>query len=98
MGITALREGALVSVMPTMTLICISARQLPLPRRPFGTLFKQAFSLDVPKPNAPRLRLMRDDGSKNYEHRHGAPVRSPTGSTRRRQSGDAHATARRRRR
>lgn len=33
-------------------------------------LFNQAFSLDEPKPNAPRLRLMGDDGSKTYQSIH----------------------------
>ncbi len=33
-------------------------------------LFNAAFSLDEPKPNAPRLRLMEDDGSKTYENLH----------------------------
>jgi hypothetical protein len=33
-------------------------------------LFNQAFSLDSPKPNSPRLRLMEDDGGKTYENLH----------------------------
>jgi uncharacterized protein (TIGR02391 family) len=33
-------------------------------------LFNQAFSLDAPKPEAPRLRLAKDDGSKTYENLH----------------------------
>lgn len=33
-------------------------------------LFKQAFSLDAPKPGAARLRLMEDDGSKTYKSVH----------------------------
>jgi len=33
-------------------------------------LFNQAFSLDAPKPGAPRLRLAADDGSKTYENLH----------------------------
>lgn len=33
-------------------------------------LFNQAFSLSAPTMDAPRLRLMDDDGSKTYESRH----------------------------
>jgi len=33
-------------------------------------LFNQAFSLDDPKEGAPRLRLMKNDGSKTYENLH----------------------------
>lgn len=33
-------------------------------------LFNQAFSSNSPKPDAPRLRLARDDGSKTYESLH----------------------------
>jgi hypothetical protein len=33
-------------------------------------LFNQGFSLDAPRPGAPRLRLMQDDGSKTYENLH----------------------------
>lgn len=33
-------------------------------------LFKQAFSLDVPHPGKPRLRRMKDDGSKTYKNMH----------------------------
>jgi hypothetical protein len=33
-------------------------------------LFNQAFSLDPPRPDAPRLRLMEDDGSKTYQNLH----------------------------
>lgn len=33
-------------------------------------LFNQAFSLDEPKEGAPRLRLMKNDGSKTYENLH----------------------------
>lgn len=33
-------------------------------------LFNQAFSLDEPKRDAPRLRLAKDDGSKTYENLH----------------------------
>ena len=33
-------------------------------------LFNEAFSLDPPKPGAPRLRLMKDDGSKTYDNLH----------------------------
>lgn len=33
-------------------------------------LFKQVFSLDDPKPGAPRLRRMKDDGSKTYSNMH----------------------------
>jgi hypothetical protein len=34
------------------------------------SLFNEAFSLDDPKPGAPRLRLMKDDGSKTYQNLH----------------------------
>lgn len=37
-------------------------------------LFKQAFTLDAPKPDAPRLRLMEDDGSKTYANLHRGAV------------------------
>lgn len=33
-------------------------------------LFNQAFSLEAPKPGAPRLRLAANDGSKTYENLH----------------------------
>lgn len=33
-------------------------------------VFNQAFSLDDPKEGAPRLRLMKNDGSKTYENLH----------------------------
>lgn len=33
-------------------------------------LFNEAFSLDGPKENAPRLRLMEDDGGKTYQNLH----------------------------
>ena len=33
-------------------------------------LFKQAFSLDAPKPGARRLRVLTDDGSKTYQSMH----------------------------
>ncbi|RAX48093.1 restriction endonuclease [Arthrobacter sp. AQ5-05] len=33
-------------------------------------LFNEAFSLDEPKDNAPRLRLMKDDGGKTYQNLH----------------------------
>lgn len=33
-------------------------------------LFNEAFSLDPPKPGAPRLRLMKGDGSKTYDNLH----------------------------
>lgn len=33
-------------------------------------LFNEAFTLDEPKPEAARLRLMEDDGSKTYENLH----------------------------
>lgn len=33
-------------------------------------LFNQAFSLDAPRANVPRLRLIDDDGSKTYESMH----------------------------
>lgn len=33
-------------------------------------MFKQAFSLDRPKPGAPRLRLLPDDGSRTYQSVH----------------------------
>lgn len=33
-------------------------------------LFNQAFSLSMPTPEAPRLRLMQNDGSKTYENVH----------------------------
>lgn len=33
-------------------------------------LFNQAFSLDAPKPGAPRLRLAVDDGGKTYKNLH----------------------------
>lgn len=33
-------------------------------------LFKQAFTLDPPKPGAPRLRVIADDGSKTYQSVH----------------------------
>ncbi|MDO9455220.1 TIGR02391 family protein [Nocardioides sp.] len=35
-----------------------------------GDLFAQAFTLDAPKPGAPRLRPMQDDGSKTYQSVH----------------------------
>jgi uncharacterized protein (TIGR02391 family) len=34
------------------------------------SLFNEAFSLDDPKPGAPRLRLMKKDGSKTYQNLH----------------------------
>lgn len=33
-------------------------------------LFNQAFSLEAPKPGAPRLRLVKNDGGKTYENLH----------------------------
>lgn len=33
-------------------------------------LFNQAFTIDEPKPGAPRLRLMANDGSRTYENLH----------------------------
>ncbi len=33
-------------------------------------LFNEAFTLDAPKPGAPRLRLAKDDGSKTYQNLH----------------------------
>jgi hypothetical protein len=39
-------------------------------------LFNQAFSLDAPRANAPRLRLVGDDGSKTYENVHRGVARS----------------------
>lgn len=33
-------------------------------------LFNETFSLDAPKPDAPRLRLRKDDGSKTYQNLH----------------------------
>jgi hypothetical protein len=33
-------------------------------------LFNEGFSLDPLKPGAPRLRLMKDDGSKTYDNLH----------------------------
>ncbi|MEV6845402.1 TIGR02391 family protein [Actinoplanes sp. NPDC051411] len=33
-------------------------------------LFNEAFSVDAPKPGAPRLRLMPDDGSDTYKSLH----------------------------
>jgi hypothetical protein len=33
-------------------------------------LFQQAFSLDAPKPNAPRLRLAKNDGSDTFKNLH----------------------------
>ena len=35
-----------------------------------AALFNEAFSLSDPKPEAPRLRLAQDDGSKTYENLH----------------------------
>lgn len=35
-----------------------------------AALFNERFSLDPPKPGAPRLRLTKDDGSKTYDNLH----------------------------
>lgn len=53
--------------------VVVNARaQEKLDRRDLSEvdLFKQAFTLDDPKPGKPRLRLMQNDGSKSYTSLH----------------------------
>lgn len=54
------------------------------------SLFNEAFSLDGPKENAPRLRLMKDDGGRSTRIFTGALDRLRTGFTRQSETPGMH--------